>query len=115
MINLTGRVNHGIFYSVLKLFTGFDIAAFIALKLTVTNATRRAATPAIKNTHQLIEILYSKFCSHLFIAHHATGNATRADIIMSFKKSLDNMLTIALTDAPSTLRIPISFVRCSAA
>jgi hypothetical protein len=46
------------YYSVLKLFTGFAIAAFIAWKLTVINAIRTAAMPAIKNIHQLISILY---------------------------------------------------------
>lgn len=39
-------------YSVLKLFTGFAIAAFIAWKLTVTNATMQAAIAAMPNTHQ---------------------------------------------------------------
>ena len=39
-------------YSVLKLFTGLETAAFIACKLTVTNATRAARIPAIINTHQ---------------------------------------------------------------
>ncbi len=44
-------------HSVLKLSTGFAIAAFIAWKLTVSNAINIAATPAIKNIHQLILIL----------------------------------------------------------
>ena len=43
-------------YSVLKLFTGFAIAAFIALKLIVTNAMSVAIKPATKNIHQLIEM-----------------------------------------------------------
>ena len=41
-------------YSVLKLFTGFAIAAFIAWKLTVINAINTATNPANTNTHQLI-------------------------------------------------------------
>lgn len=32
----------------------------------------------------------------------------------STTKSCDNILQTAATDAPNTLRIPISFVRCSA-
>ena len=38
-------------YSVLKLFTGFAIAAFIALKLIVTNAINKATKPAATNIH----------------------------------------------------------------
>ena len=40
-------------YSVLKLFTGFTIAAFIAWKLTEMIATAKAAIPARANIHQL--------------------------------------------------------------
>ena len=47
-------IHHSQFYSVLKLFTGFAIAAFIAWKLTVINAINKARIPAIANTHQLI-------------------------------------------------------------
>jgi hypothetical protein len=46
------------FYSLLKLFTGFATAAFIAWKLTVDNAIKMATMPAIKNIHQLMVILY---------------------------------------------------------
>ena len=45
-------------HSVLSDFTGFAIAAFIAWKLTVSKAIKIAITPAIKNIHQLIIILY---------------------------------------------------------
>ena len=41
------------FYSVLKLFTGFAIAAFIAWKLTVINAINITNNPADANSHQL--------------------------------------------------------------
>src|SRR5688572_10583037 len=103
------------FHSVLKLFTGLAIAAFIAWKLIVSSAIKTAKHPAAKNTHQLILMWYAKSCSQLFIAHHATGKATRADIITSFRKSLDSIETILVTLAPKTLRMPISFTRCSAA
>ena len=43
-----------IIYSVLKLLTGFDIAAFIAWKLIVANAIIAESKPAIKNTHHEI-------------------------------------------------------------
>ena len=42
------------YYSVLKLFTGFATAAFIAWKLTVIKAIRIAEIPAAKKIHQLI-------------------------------------------------------------
>src|SRR5664279_2915142 len=62
-------------YSVLKLFTGFAIAAFIAWKLTVINAMMIEAIPPIRNSHQLISILNVKFCNHRFIKYHANGVA----------------------------------------
>jgi hypothetical protein len=42
------------------------------------------------------------------------GKAIMAAIRTSFKKSFESILTIPVTEAPSTLRIPISFVFCSA-
>ena len=44
-------------HSVLKLFTGFATAAFIAWKLIVNNAISNAAQAAAINTHQLMGIL----------------------------------------------------------
>ena len=102
-------------YSVRKDFTGFATAAFIAWKLTVNNAISNARIPATKNIHQLIDTRYAKSSSHLFIAHHATGNAITEAISTSFKKSFESIVTIFVTDAPNTFRIPISFMRCSAA
>ena len=46
------------FYSLLKLFTGFAIAAFIAWKLTVPNAINITNTPARANMLQLRLIRY---------------------------------------------------------
>src|SRR6476619_1859383 len=100
------------FYSFLKLFTGFAIAAFIAWKLIVNNATNVADKPAMINTSHPILILYAKFSSHLCIPHHATGNATSAAIKINFKKSFESMATIFPTLAPSTFRMLISLVRC---
>lgn len=45
------------YYSVLKLFTGFATAAFIAWKLTVSNAISKADKPVTMNIHQLIFVL----------------------------------------------------------
>src|SRR5436190_18039916 len=44
-------------YSILKLFTGFAIVAFIAWKLIVINAINSAVNAAIINTHQLKLVL----------------------------------------------------------
>ena len=45
-------------YSLLKLFTGFAIAAFIAWKLTVAKAINITNIPADANIHQLNEMRY---------------------------------------------------------
>jgi hypothetical protein len=55
---------HLILHSVLKLFTGFAMAALMDWKLTVINAINIADAPAITNTHQLKLVLYAKSCSH---------------------------------------------------
>lgn len=54
-------------YSVRRLFTGFANAAFIAWKLTVSNAINKAVAPAAINIDQPILIRYAKSCSHLCI------------------------------------------------
>jgi hypothetical protein len=66
-----------VFYSVRNDFTGLANAAFIAWKLTVSNAIVNAANIAIPNTHQLMLTLYGKSFNQLFIAHHAMGKAIR--------------------------------------
>ena len=48
------------------------------------------------------------------MAHQAIGVAITMAIATSFKKSFDNNCTMPLTLAPSTLRIPISLLLCSA-
>ena len=103
-----------IYYSVLKLFTGFAIAALIAWKLTVNNAINITNNPADANSHQLNVIRYGKFCNHLFAAIYASGDAIIKAITTSFIKSVERVVTILFTDAPSTFRMPISFVLFSA-
>ena len=90
------------------------MAAFIAWKLTVNIAISKAITPAEAKTHQPIFIRYAKSCNHLLLAHQAIGEAIRIAMPTSFIKSFDNNLTTPVTEAPSTLRIPISLVRCLA-
>lgn len=47
------------YYSVLKLFTGFDNAAFVAWKLMVAIAIKNAIMPAMANTQTLILMRYA--------------------------------------------------------
>ena len=55
-IHYSPLTNH---YSVLKLFTGFAIAAFIAWKLTVINVIANAPIPERINIQTEIVVLYS--------------------------------------------------------
>lgn len=71
--------------------------------------------PAVSTKiHQLIPTLYGKSCSQLFISHHATGKATRDAMSTGLRKFFESITTISPAPAPSTLRMPISRVRCSA-
>src|SRR4051794_37158092 len=101
------QLNH----SLLNAVTGLLNAALMACILTVINAMRTETAPAIINIHVLIFILYSKSCNHLFIKYQASGDAMINASTTSFKKSLLMRLIIPDTDAPNTLRIPISLVR----
>jgi len=47
-------IHYSFFHSVRNDFTGFDLAAFIAWKLTVTNEITKAINPAAANTSQFI-------------------------------------------------------------
>src|ERR1041384_1543739 len=111
-------MGHGLWtmvvYSVRKLFTGFLNAALIAWKLTVANAMNIAATPATANTHHCIVTRYGKSCSHVCIAQYDNGAAKTNAISTSFKKFLESNPVILLTDAPNSLRTPISLIRFSA-
>src|ERR1700751_5260528 len=78
--------------------------------LNVSNATISIDEPLNANIHQLNVVRYAKSSSHLFIAHQARGaamtNANNTSVINSFESSA----TIWVTEAPTTLRTPISFV-----
>jgi hypothetical protein len=69
--------------------------------------------PTTPNNQILIEIWYSYLSSQLFIIHHATGIARKKAIPISFKNSRETSNKTCGTDAPSTLRIPISLIRFS--
>src|SRR6476469_10757984 len=68
-------------------------------------------TPARTNTHHSMETRYSKLCSHLSMAHHASCDAMINEIITSLKKSLESKVVMLCTEAPSTRRTPISLMR----
>src|SRR5687767_2378457 len=57
---------------------------------------------------------YAKSFSHSFIRYQATGTARTKAINTNFKKSFERSTTTCGTDAPNTLRTPISFTRCCA-
>src|SRR5262245_43114672 len=102
-------------YSVLRDFTGFATAALTAWTPMVKNAIKIANDPARINTHHAIEMRYAKSCSHLFMKYHANGAAMNNATITNLKKSLVNNCTMAGSEAPNTLRIPISLVRLTTA
>src|SRR5262249_21750074 len=66
-----------IHYSLLKLFTGFATAAFIAWKLIVNTVMMKITDPAAKKIPTPILILYAKLCNHWLATHQATGKAIR--------------------------------------
>ena len=94
-------------FQVLKLFTGFSAAAFIDWKLTVIIATNTDITPPAVNIHQLMSVRYANDSNHLFVAHHARGDAINMAIATNLRKSPDNNATIRSMPAPNTFLIPI--------
>jgi len=78
-------------YSVLKLFTGFMIAALIAWKLTVTKAVSNAAKPAATKIHQLMFMRYAKSCSHLCMKYQAAGAAITNEMATNLIKSFESI------------------------
>ena len=93
--------------------TGFVSATFIAWILMVNKAIRNAMAHAITIIQIVKGALYAKLCNQLFMKYQAIGEATKNEITTSFKKSFDNSVTMPAVLAPRTLRIPISFIRCS--
>ena len=67
------------------------------------------AMPVTTNATGLRVIRYAKLCSQAFAANHDTGIAISSAKETNNKKSFESMATTLLTDAPITLRMPISF------
>lgn len=101
---------HRLDHSLRKDFTGFILDTFNEWYKTHRNAIDKTATPVPMNTRGDIGALYAKLPSHLLMKYQAIGQPTRFAINTSFRKSIDNILTSAGTDAPITRRMPISFV-----
>src|SRR3569833_32550 len=101
-------------YSLLKLLTGLANAAFMAWKLIVTKAIIIADKADTTNTPAPMLTRYSYFSSQFTIKYNASGDAITQLISTSTTKSRDNNIHTWAIDAPSTLRIPTSLVRCSA-
>ena len=58
---------------------------------------------------------YAKSCNHLFMVNHAIGTAITVATATNFAKLFANKIVTDVTEAPNTLRMPISFVRCAVA
>src|ERR1700712_4323397 len=98
------------YYSVLKLFIGLAIAAPNAWKPTVNSAIKIASTPDIAYIHQGRLVRYAKPSNQLCMAIPVTGTAITKPTLTNTRKSFDNVKTKLFTEAPNTLRTPISFV-----
>ncbi len=60
-----------------------------------------------------MSILKAYVCSQRWLAYQPKGADTTKATITSRAKSLYNSCNIPFTEAPSTLRMPISLVRCT--
>ena len=76
-----------------------------------TKASVSASTVPATNDRGLGSIRYAKSASQLPVAHHARGQLQRLASASSTADSREKMPTMLATDAPRTLRMPISLVR----
>ena len=97
-------------YSVLKLFTGFAIAAFSERNVIVEKAISNVIAMDNAKTPIPIWIRNLKSCRYLFMNHQAIGAAMTKAMNSSWLNSFPNIHKILFTPAPNTLRMPISFV-----
>ncbi len=108
-------IQQRIIYSCLNAFVGFAVAALKDRKLIDSHATINTNAPAIKNRIGLITACNVKFCCHLCIKYHVIGVATMSATTINRTNSRAIKMTTLATDAPNTLRTPISFVLRSTA
>lgn len=100
-------------YSVLNELTGLANADLTVLIPSVVKAIISVARPETAITVIPGLIWYAKFCSHSFVAYQPNGIEMAQEIITSTKNSFESSVEIWSTFAPSTFRIPISFVLLS--
>src|SRR5688572_19057202 len=101
-------------YSYRNESTGLIRAALSVWKLTVASDTSRTTNPARTKTSAEMVALYGKVSIHSFIPYHTSGVAMAIERKISLIYSVDNKIKIPGEEDPRALRIPISFVRCTA-
>src|ERR1700677_4760908 len=79
-------------HSALRLSTGFTIAALSVLIHRITSAISKRLPPPAAKIHQLIEVLYAKFSSHLRLPHQEMGTAMKIARAMSLRKSRERRM-----------------------
>src|SRR5215203_5077012 len=101
------------FYSVLRLLTGLAIAAVAVLMTTVDIAIKNMMQNKITSNLKLTPSLNAKKLTTKLLTIYPSGMQIAAAMIINFKKPTDSSFIIAQTEAPITLRMPISFKRFS--
>ena len=101
-------------YSYFKVTTGFALAANMALKLVMANATTKANSPDKTKIVQLMDVRYGNPLNQSVITRYPISHAKRQATKISQINSFEMVVMIFMLVAPNTLRIPISFVFCSA-
>lgn len=100
-------------YSVLNLLIGFATAAEAVLITTVANAIKNITQNKITNNLKLTPSLNANTLTTVSLTKYPNGMHIAPDIIINFKNPIDSSFTIVDTEAPITLRMPISFKRFS--
>ena len=96
-------------YSVLSDFTGLAIAAAAVLITTVDKAMKNMIQNKITNNLKLTPSLNANTFTTELLTIYPNGIHIAPDMIINFRKPTDSSFTISDTEAPITLRIPISF------
>ena len=100
------RVN--LAYSYRNAVIGRSFAAIADSEPTVIHAITKAKVVATANGNIDKSMRYTKLFSHSCIMKYAAGQAMILAINTCFENSLLIKITISNTDAPNTLRMPIS-------
>src|SRR6187200_2238944 len=101
------------FYSVLSDLTGLAIAAAAVLIITVDKAIKNMMQNKITINLKLTPSLNANTLTTELLTKYPNGMHIAPDMMINLKKPTDSSFIIADTEAPITLRIPISFKRFS--